>query len=111
MPIRPFLNGERFDPETTRVLGVAFEMVCVALRTGDCDDVVRQAIATKIIDLAKVGERNPDLLCEQVLKDIRGPQVDHSCGDAARESTGRSPPQSEAQGSALMAAAPRAYQG
>jgi hypothetical protein len=38
MPITPFRNGERFDPETTRVLGVALEMVCIALRTGDCDD-------------------------------------------------------------------------
>jgi len=27
MPITPFLNGERFDPEDKRVLGVAFEMV------------------------------------------------------------------------------------
>jgi hypothetical protein len=75
MPIGPFLNGDRFDPETKRVLGVAFEMVCIALRTGDCDDFVKQAIARKIIDLAKAGERNPDLLCEQALKDIRGQQV------------------------------------
>jgi hypothetical protein len=75
MPIRPFLNGERFDSEITRVLGVAFEMVCIALRTGDCDDFVRQAIATKLIGLAKAGERNPDLLCERALSDIRGLQV------------------------------------
>jgi hypothetical protein len=75
MPIGPFLNGDRFDPETKRVLGVAFEMVCIALRTGDCDDFVKQVIARKIIDLAKAGERNPDLLCEQALKDIRGQQV------------------------------------
>ncbi len=33
------------------------------------------ALATKIIDLAKAGERNPDILCEQVLKDIRTPRV------------------------------------
>jgi hypothetical protein len=26
MPIRQYLNGERFDLETTRVLGVAFEV-------------------------------------------------------------------------------------
>ena len=26
MPIRQYLNGERFDFETTRVLGVALEM-------------------------------------------------------------------------------------
>ena len=71
MPITPFLNGERFDLETRRVLGVAFEMVCIALRTGDCDDFVKQAIAAKILDLAKRGERNPDVLCERALKDIR----------------------------------------
>jgi hypothetical protein len=50
-------------------------MTCIALRTGDCDDDVRQAIAGKIIALAKAGERNPDVLCEQVLQDIRGQQV------------------------------------
>jgi hypothetical protein len=46
-------------------------MVCVAPQTGDCDDDVKQAIADKIIALAKAGERNPDLLCEQALRDIR----------------------------------------
>jgi hypothetical protein len=55
-------------------LRVAFEMVCIGLRTGDCDDGVKQAIATKLIALAKAGERNPDILCEEVLKDIRRPQ-------------------------------------
>ena len=28
---------------------------------------------TKIIDLAKAGERNPDILCERVLEGIRLP--------------------------------------
>jgi hypothetical protein len=73
MPITPFLNGHLLSSEDRRIVGVAFELVCVALRTGDCDDVVKQAIATKILDLAKTGERNPDLLCEQALKDIRSP--------------------------------------
>ena len=71
MPITPFLNGEKFNSETTRVMGVALEMACLALRTGDCADDVKQAVANKIIALAKAGERNPDALCEQVLKDIR----------------------------------------
>ena len=75
MPIRPYLNGERLDPETTRILGVAFEMVCIALRIEDSDDFVKQTIASKVINLARAGERNPDLLCERVLKDIRGSQV------------------------------------
>ena len=75
MPITPFLNGDQFGPETTRIMGVALEMACVALRTGDCADDVKQAIANKIIALAKGGETTPDVLCEQVLKDIRTPQA------------------------------------
>jgi len=46
---------------------------CLADR--DCDDHVRQAIASKIIELAKTGERKPDLLCERALEDIRQLQV------------------------------------
>ena len=62
------------DLETKRVLGVAFEMICVGLRIGDCAEEVKQAIANKVIELAKTGERNPDLLCERALKDIRQSQ-------------------------------------
>jgi hypothetical protein len=75
MPITPFLNGERFDQESKRVLSVALEIVCIALRTGDCDDDVKQSIATKLVALAKAGERNPDILCEQVLRDIRSSEA------------------------------------
>jgi hypothetical protein len=49
-------------------------MVCIALRTGDCDDDVKKAIAKKLITLAKAGEHNPDILCEEALKEIRTPQ-------------------------------------
>ena len=66
MPITPFLDGERCDPETTRVLGVALEMVCIALRTGDCDDDIKQAITKKLIALAKAGERNPDICAKKL---------------------------------------------
>jgi hypothetical protein len=75
MPITPYLNGPKFDPETKRILGLAFEMTCTALRIGDCDDGIKQAIADKIIDLAKAGTRNPDALCEQALSDIRRPEI------------------------------------
>jgi hypothetical protein len=85
MPITPFLNGEQFDLETQRVLSVALEMISIALRTGDCDDDVKRAIATKLIALAKAGERNPDTLCEEVLKDIGTPQQ-WAASEAARSS-------------------------
>jgi hypothetical protein len=71
MPITLFLNGRNFDTETRRVLGVAFEIVCVALRAGDCDDDVKQRITNMLIELASDGERNPDVLGERALKIIR----------------------------------------
>jgi hypothetical protein len=75
MPIRPFLNGEEFDAETLRILGVAFEQTCIALRIENSADDVRQAIANKIIEIAKTGERTPDRLCEGALKEIRQPRI------------------------------------
>jgi hypothetical protein len=60
-----------FDPETRRVIGVAFEMTRVALRLAD-RGLADEIIAKRIIELAlKGGERNPDLLCEGVLKEFK----------------------------------------
>jgi hypothetical protein len=64
-------DGHSFDPEAKRVMGVAFEMACVALRLADRGDGANQILARKIIALAKAGERNPDLLCEAVLQEFR----------------------------------------
>ena len=61
MPLTSFLKGTAFDPEATRAMGVAFEKACTAL----------QLVAKRIIVLAKAGERNPDRLCEGVLKELR----------------------------------------
>ena len=71
MPIRQFLNHPSFDPEGTRVMGVAFEMVRAALGLADRGDLANEIVAKHIIELAKAGERNPDLLCERALKEIR----------------------------------------
>jgi hypothetical protein len=71
MPITSFLDGHKFDPETNRVIGVAFEMTRRALHLIDRDDPIIEIIAKKIIELAKAGERNPDLLCERALNDLR----------------------------------------
>ena len=73
MPITPYLDGVKFEPETKRVMGVAFEMTCAALRLADRVDPFVEMVAKKIIELAKAGERNPDLLCERALIDLREP--------------------------------------
>ena len=65
MPIRPFLSGETFDPETARLVGVAFETARAAVnRPADLSD---EMIARTIIELARAGERNVERLCEAAL--------------------------------------------
>jgi hypothetical protein len=73
MPIRAHLDGQRFDPETIRVMGLAFEMALVALRLADRGDLANKVVAHKIIDMAKAGERDPERLCEGVLRQFRAP--------------------------------------
>jgi hypothetical protein len=73
MPITIYLEGQKFDPETKRVMGIAFEMTRAALRLTDRDDLALTMVAKRIIELAKAGEPNPDLLCERVLNDLRAP--------------------------------------
>ena len=68
-PIRPYLDGHRFDPKSIKVMGIAFEMARTALRIANRDDLANeQLIANRIIGLAKTGERNPDALCGGALK-------------------------------------------
>jgi hypothetical protein len=77
VPITIYLDGYKPDPETKRVMGVAFEAARIALRLADRGDAFAPIVAKKIIELAKEGERNPDLLCERALKDLREPPLRH----------------------------------
>ena len=63
--IRPFLNGQTFDPETARLVGIAFEAAHAALNRPP--DLTDEILARTIIELAKAGERNVDALCEAAL--------------------------------------------
>jgi hypothetical protein len=51
MPIASFMNGARFDRETMRVMGVAFEMTRIALGLADRSDQANELVATRIIEL------------------------------------------------------------
>jgi hypothetical protein len=75
MPIRQYLDGERFDPETTRVLGIAFETAIQALHNWGVDDPPRDAIARAIIGFAKAGERDPERLCDLALEACAKPII------------------------------------
>jgi hypothetical protein len=63
------------DPETKPVLRIALERTRMSL--GLTDGLADGIIANQIIQFAKAGERNPDLLCERALKKLR----EHLFGD------------------------------
>jgi hypothetical protein len=70
MAFANYLGHSDVDAETNRVLDVALEMTRAAL--GLADDFANGIIARQIVELARGGERNPDLLCEGALKKLRG---------------------------------------
>jgi len=73
MPIT--LDDFDIDPETKPVLRVALEMTRVSL--GLTDDFANGIIAKRIVELAKAGERDPHLLCEGAIEQLR----EHLYGD------------------------------
>jgi len=75
MSITPYLGDFDASPETKRVLGVALEMTRVSLGLGD--NFADGIIARRIVQLAKAGERNPDLLCKGARDELCG----HLYGD------------------------------
>ena len=75
MSITSHLDGCHSDPDAKRVIGLALEMTRVSLGLGDC--FADGIIAKRIVELAKAGERNPDLLCKGALDELCG----HLYGD------------------------------
>ena len=68
--IIPFLRDQSvFEPETTQAMATAFDEVCRARNLSDGAISEREAVASKIIDLARRGERNSLHLIERVLRE------------------------------------------
>jgi hypothetical protein len=73
MPIRPFLKqGHGFDDEAVRAMGLAYEFARSELRIIG-ENKLNGAIATKIIELARTGERDPDKLCDFAINGLFQP--------------------------------------
>ena len=64
MPIR-LIHGASFDSETTRLLGLAYDR---ASEKAGPDVKVREALANRIIEAAKRGERDIEKLIEYGLQ-------------------------------------------
>jgi hypothetical protein len=59
------------DPEQIEAMRAAFHRVCGILQLkGDLDDPMTEIVVTKIVELAKTGELDPERLCIAVLADL-----------------------------------------
>ena len=59
MPIRPIIGGAAFEPELIAAMSEALEAACKELQDAGRSEVVRDAIAVRIIAAARAGERDP----------------------------------------------------
>ena len=71
MPIRPYLHGHAFDPDTVRVMGIAFAHACRELGIVDNHDAVTRIVARAVIDMAQRGFRDEDSLTAAVMQEFR----------------------------------------
>jgi hypothetical protein len=69
--IIPFLQDAAFDPSAVRAMSIALEEVCRALQVNG-DQRAREAMAVRIIELARRGERDPGRLRDRVLREAGG---------------------------------------
>jgi hypothetical protein len=70
MPIRAFLSGQAFDPETITTMSIALQGACEALGLTMTDDQATRLVAEKVIEFAQRGIRDPDTLRTMVLKEF-----------------------------------------
>jgi hypothetical protein len=69
MPIRKYIPGATFDPETIKVMIVAFNGVQVILNLGNPDDPLVEVVAKKVISLASQGITDSGEIARLVIAD------------------------------------------
>lgn len=72
MPIRAFLAGQEFDPETITVMSAALESVCKTLDLSLVDDPATRLVAQKIVELTQRGIRDATVLSAATLTELNG---------------------------------------
>lgn len=68
MPIHSFLQPGAFEPEAIAAMSEAFDAACEKLSDSGPPAVIREVIAGRIIQAARLGERDPARLLEAALR-------------------------------------------
>jgi hypothetical protein len=69
--IAKLFSGQAFEPETILSMSIALERACeeIGLRPGN--DAATEFVATKIMELATRGIRDPDKLLRMTMQDLQ----------------------------------------
>ncbi len=70
----PFSRYKIADSSLMEAMRATFHRVCEQLRLNcDREDPLTEVVITKIVELAKAGERDPEILCRHVLVQLERP--------------------------------------
>jgi hypothetical protein len=70
----PSSRNKIADPDLMEAMRAAFHRVCDILQLScDREDPLPEIVVTKIVELAKAGERDPEILCIDVLAQLEMP--------------------------------------
>jgi hypothetical protein len=72
------------DPDMMEAMRAAFYRVCDIPQLSDYEGPLTELVVLKIVELAKAGERDPEILCIDVLAEI---------GTPSESETSRTPPE------------------
>lgn len=71
MPITPCLQERAFEPEVVSAMGLALEKTRERLKlSASRADPLAQLFASRIIEVAAWGERDPEVLCRHALQEF-----------------------------------------
>lgn len=72
MPIVRLLQEGAFSPDQILIMTAAYDMACQELNLVDRSDPLMELVASKIIELAQNGERDPTRIKERALAELKG---------------------------------------
>ena len=70
MPTMAISDNPGFDPETTTVLAKTVDDVCERLYMDGDAQRLREAVAARIIDIARPGERDPVRIRSKIMQEV-----------------------------------------
>ena len=70
VPIQRLLQQAAFAPEEVKHLSAAYDAALEMLRLKDRTDPVCELIAAKIIQVYRLGERDPPKICARAIKEL-----------------------------------------